>query len=205
MATHTHVAFSKFKDPRNICILLPETDEKDDCSNKLITQVAEKQIVEMATNIEKKCKNQINEENKDQTTKPKRKTKVTLTDMVQTIRELQATRSLSIISKLSDNQQIFLAALLMDMRITGRSIVPLRDVCKRHRTIQTQLLVKPALTQQMILVLANQLIEMHIVKTIKDKYATENSTIALMCMEHDAIIALNKNPKLENFVTKPGK
>ena len=64
MATHTHVAFSKFKDPRNICILLPETDEKDDCSNKLITQVAEKQIVEMATNIEKKCKNQINEENK---------------------------------------------------------------------------------------------------------------------------------------------
>ena len=168
-------------------------------------QIAQQQELPVAEGESEDIQDKINEENKDQTTKPKRKTKVTLTDMVQTIRELQATRSLSIISKLSDNQQIFLAALLMDMRITGRSIVPLRDVCKRHRTIQTQLLVKPALTQQMILVLANQLIEMHIVKTIKDKYATENSTIALMCMEHDAIIALNKNPKLENFVTKPGK
>ena len=137
---------------------------------------------------------------KEKKSSQKKKTTVTLNDMVQTIRELQATRALSLISKLSENQQIFLTAMLMDMRITNRSIVPVRDVCKRHKIIQQQLLVDPQLTPQMMLVIANQLIEMHVIKGIKDKFVNENSTMALMCMEHDALVALNKNPKLEKFV-----
>ena len=60
-----YVAFSRFKDPQNICILLPELNEdsKDDPSSDLIIDpVADKTIVNLVQNIEENCKASCNEE-----------------------------------------------------------------------------------------------------------------------------------------------
>lgn len=126
--------------------------------------------------------------------------KVALSNMTATIRELQATRSLTLLSKISEQQQIFLTAFLMDMRLTTRTVIPVRDVCRRHKIIQSQLEVKFPISQQAMLVIANQLVEMHIIKGIKETNVHENSTITLMCMEHDALQALNKEERFARFI-----
>ena len=58
-----YVAFSRFKDPRNICILLPELTEdtkEDPASELIISPVAEESIVRLVQDIEEKCQKSCN-------------------------------------------------------------------------------------------------------------------------------------------------
>lgn len=126
--------------------------------------------------------------------------KVNLDKMIASIKELQSTRALNLLNNLSMVQQIFLVALLQDMKVTSRTIVPVRDIIRRQLVLITQSKAIQPVSQQVLLHVGNSLVEMKVIKCIKETYMTANTSITLQCMEYDIKNVIKKNPLLSSYV-----
>lgn len=125
---------------------------------------------------------------------------VKLQTMVKAVKDLNEIRGVSILEKISINQKIFLIAFLTELKLKDITAALMRDVVKRFYAIQKNVKDAPQVNPTMILIFVNQLIDMKIINTQNKLSLTANSTIVLVCSDHDLIISLNKCKELKKLV-----
>ena len=128
------------------------------------------------------------------------KGQIKLVHVAEAAKEMQNTRATNILNKLSEIQKYFLVAFLNDSKITRRIYIPARDVISRTRTILKQTRSKIPFNQQIFLIAGKQLVEMGILETQNGKLMDASSLILLKCIEHDAVLAMNKTEKFKRFL-----
>ena len=127
--------------------------------------------------------------------------KVKVEDMQNTLKELHSIRAIDLFEKLSENQQLFLISFITDSRLTSRNIIPIRDIIKRIQIFKSQLKISNSFSLIFLITIANQLLEMKIIKTLNQGLINTNSLISLLSIEQDIIICLKKNNKFSRFLT----